>query len=54
MVGRVVAVQQKGWRVDVMARQEAVLQLAAIYLPGGEQVCRYMEGVKLNCASMRK
>ncbi|PNY27473.1 Exosome complex component rrp4 [Tolypocladium capitatum] len=35
VVGRVVEVQAKRWRVDVAASQLAVLQISAINLPGG-------------------
>ncbi|KAJ3197494.1 exosome non-catalytic core subunit rrp4 [Irineochytrium annulatum] len=36
VVGRIVEVGQKRWRVDICARQDAVLPLAAVNLPGGE------------------
>lgn len=35
MVGRIVEVQAKRWRVDVAASQLAILQISAINLPGG-------------------
>ena len=35
VVGRVVEVQAKRWRVDVAASQLAILQISAINLPGG-------------------
>uniref|UniRef100_A0A0B7JXC1 RRP4 S1 domain-containing protein n=1 Tax=Bionectria ochroleuca TaxID=29856 RepID=A0A0B7JXC1_BIOOC len=35
VVGRIVEVQAKRWRVDVAASQLAVLQISAINLPGG-------------------
>ncbi len=38
VVGRIREVGEKRWKVDINARQDAVLQLSAINLPGGEQV----------------
>ncbi|OLL25367.1 Exosome complex component rrp4 [Neolecta irregularis DAH-3] len=35
VVGRISEVSQKRWKVDVGARQDAILQLSAINLPGG-------------------
>jgi exosome complex component RRP4 len=35
VVGRVTEVGQSRWRVDVNGRQDAVLQLGAVNLPGG-------------------
>ena len=37
IVGRIVAVQNKSWSVDVNSYQHAVLNLTNINLPGGEQ-----------------
>jgi len=37
VVGRIVAVQKSSWTVDVNSYQHAVLNLASITLPGGEQ-----------------
>uniref|UniRef100_A0A6B2LBZ6 Uncharacterized protein n=1 Tax=Arcella intermedia TaxID=1963864 RepID=A0A6B2LBZ6_9EUKA len=34
VVGRITAVQQNRWKVDVQARQDAVLHLSAVDLPG--------------------
>ncbi|KAI9337164.1 exosome complex component RRP4 [Zopfochytrium polystomum] len=36
VVGRVVEITQKRWKVDIHARQDAVLMLASVNLPGGE------------------
>ncbi|KAJ3108414.1 Exosome complex component RRP4 [Phlyctochytrium bullatum] len=36
VVGRILEVGQKRWRVDIAGRQDAVLPLAAVDLPGGE------------------
>ncbi len=41
VIGRVVAVDKKSWRVDLNAQREANLQLTSINLPGGEQVKIY-------------
>lgn len=38
VVGRITGVQQKRWKVDIKGRQEAVLMLSSINLPGGVQV----------------
>jgi len=35
VVGRIVEVAQKLWRVNVHSKQEAILMLSAIHLPGG-------------------
>ena len=43
VVGRVLEVGQKRWKVDVRGRQEAVLMLSSINLPGGEQRRRTAE-----------
>ena len=37
VVGRVVGVQKTSWTIDVNSYQHAVLNLASITLPGGEQ-----------------
>jgi len=36
VVGRVVEVQQKRWKVDINSRLDAVLMLSSVNLPGGE------------------
>jgi len=36
VVGRIVEVQQKRWKVDIMSRLDAVLMLSSVNLPGGE------------------
>jgi exosome complex component RRP4 len=38
VIGRVVEVQQKRWKVDVNSRLDAVLMLSSVNLPGGELV----------------
>jgi exosome complex component RRP4 len=43
IVGRVLEVGQKRWKVDVGGRQDAVLLLSSINLPGGEQRRRTAE-----------
>ena len=43
VVGRITEVGNKRWKVDVNARQEAVLLLGAINLPGGAQRRRTLE-----------
>lgn len=35
VVGRIVEVQQKRWKVDTFSRLESVLLLSSINLPGG-------------------
>ncbi|KAJ3108235.1 Exosome complex component RRP4 [Phlyctochytrium planicorne] len=36
VVGRIMEVGQKRWKVDIAAKQDAILPLAAVDLPGGE------------------
>ena len=43
LVGRVVEVGQKRWKVEVGGRQDALLMLSSINLPGGEQRRRTVE-----------
>ena len=43
VVGRVVDVGDKRWRVDINARQDAILHLSSIILPGGAQRRRTSE-----------
>ena len=43
VVGRILEVGQKRWKVDVGGRQEAILMLSSINLPGGEQRRRTAE-----------
>ena len=43
VVGRVLEVGQKRWKVDVRGRQQALLMLSSINLPGGEQRRRTAE-----------
>lgn len=44
LVGRIIEVQQKRWKVDTNARLDSVLQLSSVNLPGGELVCHlYIE-----------
>jgi exosome complex component RRP4 len=38
VVGRIIEMQSKRWKVDLKARQEAILLLSSINLPGGVQV----------------
>jgi exosome complex component RRP4 len=35
VVGRILELGQKRWKVDIKARQDAVLMLSSINLPGG-------------------
>ncbi|KAJ1954706.1 Exosome complex component rrp4 [Dispira parvispora] len=37
VVGRITELAQKRWKVDVNSRQDAILMLSAIHLPGGVQ-----------------
>jgi exosome complex RNA-binding protein Rrp4 len=39
VIGRVVEVVQQRWKVDTNARQDAILALSSVNLPGGVQVC---------------
>ena len=44
VVGRIQDIGPKRWKVDIRARQDAVLLLSSINLPGGVQVTRvYIE-----------
>jgi exosome complex component RRP4 len=38
VIGRIVEVGSSRWRVDANARQDAVLMLSSVNLPGGVQV----------------
>jgi len=38
VVGRITEVAQKRWKVDINSRQDAVLLLSSVNLPGGVQV----------------
>ena len=38
VVGRITEIGQNRWRVDINSRQDAVLMLSSINLPGGVQV----------------
>ena len=40
VIGRITEVGQLRWKVDGNARQEAVLMLSSVNLPGGVQVSR--------------
>ncbi|KAJ3410965.1 Exosome complex component RRP4 [Chytridiales sp. JEL 0842] len=51
VVGRILEVGQKRWRVDIGGRQDAVLLLAAINLPGGE-IRRRSESDELHMRSL--
>jgi exosome complex component RRP4 len=42
VVGRITEVGQRRWKVDVNARQDGVLLLSSVNLPGGVQVRRAM------------
>jgi exosome complex RNA-binding protein Rrp4 len=50
VVGRILELAPKRWKVDIKARQDAVLMLSAINLPGGVQVLIQLmdRDVKLN------
>lgn len=39
VVGRVLEVQQRRWKVETNSRLDSVLQLSSVNLPGGELVC---------------
>jgi len=39
VIGRIVEVGAQRWKVDANARQDAVLMLSSVNLPGGVQVC---------------
>jgi exosome complex component RRP4 len=40
IVGRITEVGAKRWRVDIRSRQDAILLLSSVTLPGGIQVFR--------------
>jgi exosome complex component RRP4 len=44
VIGRIVEVGASRWRVDVHARQDAVLMLSSVNLPGGVQVSHRRSG----------
>ena len=37
VIGRIIMIAQKRWRVDINSRQDAVLQLSSVNLPSGQQ-----------------
>ncbi|KAG6374779.1 hypothetical protein JVT61DRAFT_4157 [Boletus reticuloceps] len=41
VVGRITEVQPRRWKVDANGRQEAILMLSSVNLPGGVQACRF-------------
>ncbi|KAF7268793.1 exosome complex component Rrp4 [Rhynchophorus ferrugineus] len=43
LVGRIIEVQQKRWKVDTNARLDSILQLSSVNLPGGELRRRSVE-----------
>lgn len=43
IVGRVLEVQQRRWKVETNSRLDSVLQLSAVNLPGGELVCAFFK-----------
>lgn len=45
VVGRVLEVQQRRWKVETNSRLDSVLQLSAVNLPGGELV----NNIELGC-----
>lgn len=38
VVGRIISVQQKRWKVDTNSRLDSILRLSSVNLPGGELV----------------
>jgi exosome complex RNA-binding protein Rrp4 len=55
VIGRVIEVVQQRWKVDTNARQDAILALSSVNLPGGVQVRTYrtvLEGYLI--AEMRR
>ena len=42
VVGRITEVQSRRWKVEVGSRQDAILMLASVNLPGGVQVCTHV------------
>jgi exosome complex component RRP4 len=40
VIGRIVEVGPSRWKVDANARQDAILMLSSVNLPGGIQVCQ--------------
>lgn len=47
VVGRVVEVQQRRWKIETNSRLDSILQLSAVNLPGGELVCGPCKFIKL-------
>ena len=41
IIGKVVSVDKKSWRIDINSQREANLYLTSINLPGGEQVLSF-------------
>lgn len=53
VVGRIVQVQARRWKVDVGARLDAVLMLSSINLPGGVQVSHFRSVIMVSFAKAR-
>lgn len=50
VVGRVLEVQQKRWKVETNSRLDSILQLSSVNLPGGELVSNnYSSKKKIFC-----
>ncbi|KAL1138688.1 hypothetical protein AAG570_008750, partial [Ranatra chinensis] len=47
VVGRIVEVQQKRWKVDIRSTQDAILLLSSVNLPGGELRRRSVEDERM-------
>ena len=43
VVGRVISVESKRWKVDIGGSKDAIMHLNAVYLPGGQQRTRTYE-----------
>lgn len=45
VVGRVLEVQQKRWKIETNSRLDSILQLSSVNLPGGELVKYYLHNM---------
>jgi exosome complex RNA-binding protein Rrp4 len=48
VIGRIVEVGPSRWKVDANARQDAILMLSSVNLPGGIQVCPLLSQLRLS------
>jgi len=45
VVGRIIQVAQRRWKVDTKSKLDSVLKISSVNLPGGELVCMHQLNV---------